>query len=59
MTAPVTSERPSNVPLGASFGPWKPTPRWLRWFGKPAYRRLWDWGHVGGCFAEWEYGDRP
>lgn len=42
-----------------TYGPWKPTPSWLRWLGRPAYRRLVEWSHVGGDFCEWEYGDSP
>jgi hypothetical protein len=37
-------------------GEWQPTPVWLQWLGKPAYRRaLYAWPQIGGGWDGWEY----
>lgn len=40
------------------IGEWERTPFWLRWLGKPNYRRWMHIAGVGGFFGNWEYGDR-
>lgn len=37
-------------------GEWHETPGWLRWLGRPSYRRaLYAWPHIGGGWDGWEY----
>ena len=37
-------------------GEWQETPQWLRWLGKPAFRRqLYAWWNIGGGLDGYEY----
>lgn len=39
-----------------TYGPWEPTPLWLRWLGKPPYRRnVYAAGMIGGGWDGWEF----
>lgn len=39
-------------------GPWHLTPTWLRFLGKPQYRRhLYAWPQIGGGWDGWEFSD--
>lgn len=41
-----------------TYGPWHPTPRWLRWLGKPQWRRsVYASMMIGGGWDGWDYSD--
>lgn len=41
-----------------TYGPWHPTPGWLRWLGKPQWRRsVYASWMIGGGWDGWDYSD--
>lgn len=41
-----------------TYGHWHPTPGWLRWLGKPQWRRaVYASAMIGGGWDGWDYSD--
>lgn len=46
--------------MSTTYGPWHKTPIWLRWLGRPHWRRaIYASPYIGGGWDDWEYSENP